>query len=71
MTAKFNHLTIPPERRMSMQRAFLGDYHKTIASVALHVGVKKEIARAYLKHLIRTKQVPEKNRFLKIQVTKK
>ena len=71
MPAKFNPSTIPAERRISMQRAFSGGFHKTIPSVALHVGVKKEIVRAYLKYLIRIKELPKGTPFEKKVVKKK
>ena len=71
MPARFNPSTIHPEKRISMQRAFSGGMHKTVPAVALHVGVPTEIARDYLKHLIRTKQLPKGNTFLKTQVKKK
>ncbi len=71
MPAKFNKLMISSQKRISMERAFLGGTHKSVSAVALHVGVKREIAKAYLKHLIASKQMPEKNEFVKKQLKRK
>jgi len=70
MPTRFNPSTIHPEKRISMQRAFSGGFHKTVPAVALHVGIETKLARAYLKYLIRTKQLPKGNTFLKTQVKK-
>lgn len=71
MNAKFNPSTIHPQKRISMQRAFSGSIHKNVPAVALHVWVKTELAQAYLKHLIATKQIPNSNSFAKYLITKK
>lgn len=61
---KLNLGGIASFKKISMKRAFSGDYHKSIKSVALHVGVPSPLAKAFLLHLIKTKQLSESNRFL-------
>jgi len=63
---------IPLERQISMENAFNGTEHKSIKGVALHTGVPKFKARAFLLHLIRTHQLPKTNRFaLRLKLTKR
>jgi hypothetical protein len=71
MPVKFNPATIHPQKLISMQRAFSGGFHKTIPGVALHVGVETKLARAYLRYLIRTKELPKGTPFEKKVVKKK
>lgn len=71
MPAKVSQLVISPQKRISLERAFLGGNHKSVSAVALHVGVKREIAKAYLKHLISSRQLPKQNQFVKMQLKKK
>ncbi|MFA5930831.1 MAG: hypothetical protein WC821_00800 [archaeon] len=61
---------IPMERQVSMERAFGEGMHHSVLSVALHVGVPKAQARAYLLHLIRTNKLPKTNKFVQRLKTK-
>lgn len=65
MPQRFNPQNIPSSRRISMERAFTNGNHKNISAVALHVGVNRKVASAYLKHLIAVGQLPKDNRFVK------
>jgi len=68
MIKRFNPAGLPAGIRISMERKFAGresNSFRTIKSVALHVGVKPQIAGRYLRHLKERGLIPRESAFWK------